>query len=76
MWPTCCMSGPPSGEPVEGYCNVGEMCDTGVTGDYCCYDMGGTGGSYCSETGGAEQPEPVRLRQMEQDGGASGAWDV
>lgn len=63
MWPTCCMSGPPSGEPVEGYCNVGEMCDTGVTGDYCCYDiMGGTGGSYCSETGGEQPPEPVRLR--------------
>ncbi len=60
MVPSCCMSGPPAGSvPSEGYCNVGEMCDTGVTGDYCCYDTtGGTNGSYCSETGG----EPVRLR--------------
>jgi hypothetical protein len=24
--------------------------------------MGGTGGSYCSVTGGAADPEPVRLR--------------
>ena len=63
MMPSCCMNGPPSGEPVEGYCNGGEMCDTGVTGDYCCYDiMGGSGGSFCSVTGGEDPPEPVRLR--------------
>ena len=62
MVPSCCMSGPPSGEPVEGFCNVGEMCDTGVAGDYCCYDTtGATSGSFCSETGGGAA-EPVRLR--------------
>jgi hypothetical protein len=45
--------------PSEGYCNVGELCDTGVSDDYCCNDMEGRG-SYCSETGGSG--EAVRLR--------------
>jgi len=55
MVPPCCMNGPPVGTPPpsEGTCEVGEPCsDTGVEDDYCCFDMQGGAGTYCSLTGG------------------------
>jgi len=54
MFPSCCQSGPPADMPPHAYgtCAIGELCDTGIADDYCCYDeLGGTG-SYCSKSGG------------------------
>lgn len=55
LYPPCCLSGPPANEnpPVSGTCEfMGELCDTGVADDYCCFDSSGSGASYCTVTGG------------------------
>jgi len=54
MIPSCCQSGPPVDMPPPAYgtCAIGELCDTGIADDYCCYDeLGGTE-TYCSKSGG------------------------
>jgi len=54
MIPSCCQSGPPADMPSPAYgtCAIGELCDTGIADDYCCYDVLGGSGTYCSKSGG------------------------
>jgi len=54
MIPSCCQSGPPANMPSPAYgtCAIGELCDTGIADDYCCYDGIGGLGTYCSKSGG------------------------
>mmetsp|Transcript_30255 Transcript_30255/g.55767 ORF Transcript_30255/g.55767 Transcript_30255/m.55767 type:complete len:560 (+) Transcript_30255:126-1805(+) len=56
MIPSCCQSGPPADMPPPAYgtCAIGELCDTGIADDYCCYDQLGGAGTYCSKSGGKE----------------------
>lgn len=77
MVPSCCWPGPPADmpPPADGTCNPGSLCDTGIEDDYCCYDMMGGAGSYCSKSGGTASEtmsttlatkEPRKARKLQR----------